>query len=457
MKLLFIRHAAAVPRGTPGVLDDERPLTPKGKAKFRVAARGLARITRRPDVLLTSPLPRARPTAEIAARAFKRVEPAIEPALAHKSLDGIVAALGAHRPATVAIVGHEPLSGRSWPACSAPRTVSGSRSRRAARPSWTCPMGPRPAGCSLVPEAEGSEGARGRLIRWDAGKPAPKKGGAGRGRRSRLDGGPLPACPSQPRLRLQGARGGASAHAAGRRRARRPAAGGDRRDAPGRAPVLHAVLAERARPARDRGRDVGRARRPQPRAAARTAAPQGGDRRAGPERARRGEARRRSRARQPVVQGRRCRGPRRREPADQPGAGPQGGLHGEPAAGHGADHEPLCARRSRPRRARSRRSAARSAPSSRTACRPRGAARSWWAWAAPSARSPASISGRTRASASIATGYGSTSPTSRRSASAWRASPGGSAGRSAASRRSGSTSSWPGPSSSRRPWSSAAT
>jgi phosphohistidine phosphatase len=60
-------------------------------------------------VLLTSPLPRARATADIAARAFKRIEPTIEPALAHESLDRIVAALGAHPAgATVAIVGHEP-------------------------------------------------------------------------------------------------------------------------------------------------------------------------------------------------------------------------------------------------------------------------------------------------------------------------------------------------------------
>src|SRR6266545_3845263 len=84
VKLLLVRHAAAVPRGTPGVPDDERPLTPQGVAKFRVAAKGLARIAHRPDVLLTSPLPRARATAAIAAQAFKRIEP------------------------TVALVGHEP-------------------------------------------------------------------------------------------------------------------------------------------------------------------------------------------------------------------------------------------------------------------------------------------------------------------------------------------------------------
>ena len=112
MKLLLIRHAAAVPRGTPGVPDDERPLTPDGKAKFRVAARGLARVTRRPDVLLTSPLPRARLTAAIAARAFGHIAPAIEPALAHSSVDGIVAALKTHPPgARIALVGHEPFLG----------------------------------------------------------------------------------------------------------------------------------------------------------------------------------------------------------------------------------------------------------------------------------------------------------------------------------------------------------
>jgi phosphohistidine phosphatase len=109
VKLLLVRHAAAVPSGTPGVPDDERPLTPEGAAKFRVAAKGLARITRRPDVLLTSPLPRARATAEIAARAFKRIEPTVEPALAHGSVDDIMTALGKRPPnVTIALVGHEP-------------------------------------------------------------------------------------------------------------------------------------------------------------------------------------------------------------------------------------------------------------------------------------------------------------------------------------------------------------
>jgi phosphohistidine phosphatase len=109
MKLLLLRHATAMPRGTAGVFDDERPLTPSGKAAFRVAARGLARIAHRPDVLLTSPLARARATAEIAARAFRRIVPTVEPALADESVTGLVIALKMYPlDATIALVGHEP-------------------------------------------------------------------------------------------------------------------------------------------------------------------------------------------------------------------------------------------------------------------------------------------------------------------------------------------------------------
>src|SRR5438552_6155540 len=112
MKVILIRHAAAVPRGTPGVLDAERPLTSSGKVKFRTAARGLARILRRPNVLLTSPLARAHETAEIAAEAFTDIAPGIEPTLADQGVDGILEALQTQASdATVALVGHEPMLG----------------------------------------------------------------------------------------------------------------------------------------------------------------------------------------------------------------------------------------------------------------------------------------------------------------------------------------------------------
>jgi phosphohistidine phosphatase len=113
MKALLIRHAAAMPRGTPGVLDDERPLTSSGRIKFRAAARGLTRIMARPDMLLTSGRARAQETAEIVALAFKRMAPMVAPALTNQSVDEVLAALKSHPSgATVALVGHEPMLGQ---------------------------------------------------------------------------------------------------------------------------------------------------------------------------------------------------------------------------------------------------------------------------------------------------------------------------------------------------------
>jgi phosphohistidine phosphatase len=109
MRLLIIRHAIAVPRGTPDMPDDERPLTQRGERRFRRAARGLTRMVKRPDALLTSPLPRARQTAEIAAKAWGKVEAVDVQALAGGTFEEVAAALASYPPdALVAVVGHEP-------------------------------------------------------------------------------------------------------------------------------------------------------------------------------------------------------------------------------------------------------------------------------------------------------------------------------------------------------------
>jgi phosphohistidine phosphatase len=109
MRLIIIRHAVAVPRGTPGIPDEERPLTPEGEARFREAARGLAALVDRPDALLTSPWRRAKQTAAIAAAAWGRVEPSETPALAGGSFEAQAAVLDRlPRDSTVAVVGHEP-------------------------------------------------------------------------------------------------------------------------------------------------------------------------------------------------------------------------------------------------------------------------------------------------------------------------------------------------------------
>jgi phosphohistidine phosphatase len=65
--LFLLRHGPAVEHGTPGFADDDRPLTPKGRRKVRRVAFGLDRLKLKLDRIVTSPLPRARETAEIVA------------------------------------------------------------------------------------------------------------------------------------------------------------------------------------------------------------------------------------------------------------------------------------------------------------------------------------------------------------------------------------------------------
>lgn len=109
MRLVLIRHAIAVDREATELPDDERPLTPRGERRFRRAAAGLARLVSRPAALYTSPLPRARQTALLAARAWKRIEPKDAPALESGDWAELEALLRAHaKDDAVALVGHEP-------------------------------------------------------------------------------------------------------------------------------------------------------------------------------------------------------------------------------------------------------------------------------------------------------------------------------------------------------------
>ncbi len=109
MRLIVVRHAIAVPRGTPGIADEKRPLTPEGEERFKEAAAGIARLFERPDALLTSPWLRARQTAGILAKAWRGIEPTETEALAGRPFAEQAAVLDRHpAKATVAIVGHEP-------------------------------------------------------------------------------------------------------------------------------------------------------------------------------------------------------------------------------------------------------------------------------------------------------------------------------------------------------------
>lgn len=67
-RLYLLRHGIALPHGTPDVADDDRPLTPKGERRVRQVAYGIKHLGLKLDKIVSSPLPRAYRTAEIAAR-----------------------------------------------------------------------------------------------------------------------------------------------------------------------------------------------------------------------------------------------------------------------------------------------------------------------------------------------------------------------------------------------------
>lgn len=107
-----MRHGIAVARGDPNFPDDDkRPLTPEGKKKLRVIAKGLLRLGVGVDSVISSPLVRASETAAIVAEILcprARVEHS-EYLRPGGSLQALVTSLGKrdeHR--SVLVVGHEP-------------------------------------------------------------------------------------------------------------------------------------------------------------------------------------------------------------------------------------------------------------------------------------------------------------------------------------------------------------
>src|SRR5258707_5535441 len=66
-EIFLIRHGMAEDRGDAWPDDAKRPLTEDGISRLRKAARGLTRAGVSIDLMLTSPLVRARQTAEIIA------------------------------------------------------------------------------------------------------------------------------------------------------------------------------------------------------------------------------------------------------------------------------------------------------------------------------------------------------------------------------------------------------
>ncbi len=71
MNLYFMRHGIALPADDPSIaVDADRPLSPKGIKRTRKIAKGMRRLGLSFDALLTSPLARARQTADLVAAAL---------------------------------------------------------------------------------------------------------------------------------------------------------------------------------------------------------------------------------------------------------------------------------------------------------------------------------------------------------------------------------------------------
>jgi phosphohistidine phosphatase len=113
MNLYFLRHGLAVERAEFDYANDAaRPLTPKGRKQLRTVAPALRAMELNFDVILSSPLLRARQTAEIVAAELKLKQ---RPALADELKPGgsakkLVLKISRLKspPENVLLVGHEP-------------------------------------------------------------------------------------------------------------------------------------------------------------------------------------------------------------------------------------------------------------------------------------------------------------------------------------------------------------
>ncbi len=119
ISLYLVRHAIAAERGEAFPDDATRPLTPKGVERFREVVKALADLDVEIDQVLTSPLVRARQTADILAEILPGGARVIEtdtlsPGSAFRSVLDMLAAYSRHH--SLALVGHEPglgeLAGR---------------------------------------------------------------------------------------------------------------------------------------------------------------------------------------------------------------------------------------------------------------------------------------------------------------------------------------------------------
>jgi phosphohistidine phosphatase len=105
MRVLIVRHAEAAP-GTP---DDLRALTRAGREQARALGEQLRESGFAADAVVTSPLLRARETAEVLALGPTTVDERLAPGATPDALREAAVGLGE----TVVIIGHQPDCGHA--------------------------------------------------------------------------------------------------------------------------------------------------------------------------------------------------------------------------------------------------------------------------------------------------------------------------------------------------------
>jgi phosphohistidine phosphatase len=109
-QLYLLRHGIALPHGTSGMEDDDRPLTKVGRTRMSEVARGLKRLGIEVDRIATSPLPRALATAEIVAEVLGAVDlvETFDELRAGRDAGSIRDWLAGRTEARLMVVGHNP-------------------------------------------------------------------------------------------------------------------------------------------------------------------------------------------------------------------------------------------------------------------------------------------------------------------------------------------------------------
>jgi phosphohistidine phosphatase len=110
MRLYLLRHGIAE-EWRPDYPDEKRRLTEEGKRKVRMIALGLSNLKLDLDLIVTSPLPRARETAEIVAEILGckdklKVDDRLAGGFGLRDAQGIISDAGSAQ--SIMLVGHEP-------------------------------------------------------------------------------------------------------------------------------------------------------------------------------------------------------------------------------------------------------------------------------------------------------------------------------------------------------------